>query len=91
MALLLGLLWALYIVRTFARRLRGMLNLARRMADGNYDTQIVDTEQDEASTGRFQRNTNSPKSLSSVSSNLPSRWAIAIAALSVSAGALSAT
>ncbi|MBH8568806.1 CHASE3 domain-containing protein [Microvirga sp. STS02] len=49
MALVLGLLWALYIVRTFARRLRGMLNLARRMADGDYDTQIVDNEQDEVS------------------------------------------
>ena len=49
MALVLGLLWALYIVRTFARRLRGMLNLARRMADGDYNTQIVDNEQDEVS------------------------------------------
>lgn len=49
MALVLGLLWALYIVRTFARRLRGMLNLARRMAGGDYDTQIVDNEQDEVS------------------------------------------
>jgi len=48
-ALLLGLLWAIYIVRIFAKRLRSMLYLARRMADGDYSTQIVDTEQDEVS------------------------------------------
>ncbi|GAC1372387.1 MAG: hypothetical protein NVS3B25_33250 [Hymenobacter sp.] len=48
-ALLLGLLWAYYIVRVFARRLRSMLDLARRMADGDYSSQIVDTEQDEVS------------------------------------------
>ena len=48
-ALVLGLLWAIYIVRIFGRRLRSMLNLARRMADGDYDTQIIDTEQDEVS------------------------------------------
>ena len=48
-ALVLGLLWAVYIVRLFSRRLRGMLDLARRLASGDYDTQIVDTEQDEMS------------------------------------------
>jgi signal transduction histidine kinase len=48
-ALLLGLLWAIYIVRVFAKRLRSMLDLARRMADGDYSSQIVDTEQDEVS------------------------------------------
>ncbi len=48
-ALALGLLWAVYIVRHFARRLRSMLELARRMVDGDYSTQIVDTEQDEVS------------------------------------------
>ncbi|MCC3152626.1 CHASE3 domain-containing protein [Hymenobacter sp. BT770] len=48
-ALILGLLWAVYIVRVFARRLRSMLDLARRMADGDYNSQIVDTEQDEVS------------------------------------------
>jgi signal transduction histidine kinase len=48
-ALLLGLLWAIYIVRLFAKRLRSMLDLARRMADGDYSSQIVDTEQDEVS------------------------------------------
>ena len=48
-ALALGLLWAVYIVRHFARRLRSMLELARRMVDGDYTTQIVDTEQDEVS------------------------------------------
>ncbi|ALW85456.1 hypothetical protein AUC43_10325 [Hymenobacter sedentarius] len=48
-ALILGLLWAVYIVRVFARRLRSMLDLARRMAGGDYNSQIVDTEQDEVS------------------------------------------
>ena len=48
-ALVLGLLWAVYIVQTLAKRLRNMLNLARRMADGDYSFQIVDTEQDEVS------------------------------------------
>lgn len=48
-ALLLGLLWAVYIVRLFARRLRSMVDLARRMAGGDYDSQIVDTDEDEVS------------------------------------------
>jgi len=48
-ALLLGLVWAIYIVRLFAKRLRGMLDLARRLAGGDYSIQIVDTEQDEVS------------------------------------------
>ena len=48
-ALVLGLLWAVYIVRIFATRLKSMLELARRMADGDYTTQIVDTRQDEVS------------------------------------------
>ncbi|MDB5234007.1 MAG: hypothetical protein JWR44_1000 [Hymenobacter sp.] len=48
-ALILGLLWAIYIVRVFARRLRSMLDLARRMAGGDYSSQIVDNEQDEVS------------------------------------------
>jgi signal transduction histidine kinase len=48
-ALVLGLLWASYIVRIFGRRLRSMVNLARKMADGDYTSQITDTEQDEVS------------------------------------------
>ncbi|SFQ73566.1 sensor histidine kinase [Hymenobacter arizonensis] len=48
-ALALGLLWAIYIVRLFSRRLRSMLDLARRMADGDYNTQIVDNARDEVS------------------------------------------
>ena len=48
-ALVLGLLWAVYIVRHFSRRLRSMMELARRMAEGDYTTEIVDTEQDEVS------------------------------------------
>ena len=48
-ALVLGLLWAVYTVRHFSRRLKNMMELARRMADGDYTTHIVDTEQDEVS------------------------------------------
>ena len=48
-ALVLGLLWAVYIVRIFSARLKSMLELARRMADGDYTTQIIDTERDEVS------------------------------------------
>lgn len=48
-ALLLGLIWAVYLVRLFSRRLRGMLELAQRLAGGDYDIQIVDHEQDEVS------------------------------------------
>jgi signal transduction histidine kinase len=48
-ALVLGLLWAVYIVRLLSRRLNGMLELARRLAGGDYETQIADTEDDEVS------------------------------------------
>ena len=48
-ALALGLVWAIYIVRIFSRRLRSMVDLARRMADGDYNSHIEDTEQDEVS------------------------------------------
>jgi signal transduction histidine kinase len=43
------LFWAIYIVRLLARRLRGMIAMARRLADGDYKTQLVDTEHDEVS------------------------------------------
>lgn len=48
-ALVLGLLGAAYLVRSFSRRLRNMVDLARRMADGDYSTQIADTSRDEVS------------------------------------------
>ena len=48
-ALLLGLAWAVYIVRLFSKRLNSMIILAQRMADGDYSTQITDTNQDEVS------------------------------------------
>ena len=48
-ALVLGLLGAAYLVRSFSRRLRNMVDLARRMADGDYSTQITDTAHDEVS------------------------------------------
>jgi signal transduction histidine kinase len=47
--LVLGLLWAVYIVRLLSRRLRSMIMLARRLAEGDYKTQIVDNEHDELS------------------------------------------
>ncbi|MDO7885674.1 sensor histidine kinase [Hymenobacter cheonanensis] len=49
LALVFGLLWAVYMVRLLARRLRGMIAMARRLADGDYKTQLVDTEHDEIS------------------------------------------
>ena len=48
-ALLLGLLGAAYLVRSFSRRLRNMVDLAQRMAGGDYSTQIVDNARDEVS------------------------------------------
>jgi signal transduction histidine kinase len=48
-ALVLGLLWAVYLVRLLGRRLRSMIKLARRLADGDYKTQLVDNEHDELS------------------------------------------
>ena len=48
-ALILGLVGAAYLVRSFSRRLRNMVDLARRMADGDYSTQITDTARDEVS------------------------------------------
>jgi signal transduction histidine kinase len=47
--LILGLLWAVYIVRLLSRRLRSMITLARRLAEGDYKTQIADDEHDELS------------------------------------------
>jgi signal transduction histidine kinase len=47
--LVLGLLWAVYIVRLLSRRLRSMITLARRLAEGDYKTQIFDNEHDELS------------------------------------------
>jgi signal transduction histidine kinase len=47
LALVFGLLWAVYMVRLLARRLRGMIAMARRLADGDYKTQLVDNEHDE--------------------------------------------
>ena len=47
LALIFGLFWAIYIVRLLARRLRSMIAMARRLADGDYKTQLVDTEHDE--------------------------------------------
>lgn len=47
LALIFGLLWAVYIVRLLARRLRSMISMARELAEGNYKTQLVDTEHDE--------------------------------------------
>lgn len=48
-ALVLGALWAVYLVRLLARRLNSMIVLARRLASGDYKTQIVDQANDEVS------------------------------------------
>ena len=46
-ALIFGIWWALYLVSMVARRLRSMVDLANRMAAGDYQAQIADVEQDE--------------------------------------------
>ena len=49
LALLLGLAWAVYLVRLLSRRLRSMITMAHRLAAGDYKTQIADTADDELS------------------------------------------
>ncbi len=46
-AFVFGIWWAFYLVSMVARRLRGMVELANRMAAGDYQAQIADVEQDE--------------------------------------------
>ncbi|GAB3306486.1 sensor histidine kinase [Hymenobacter tenuis] len=46
-SILLGLLYASYLVRQLSRRIGGMVKQAQRIADGDYTTQVKDTEQDE--------------------------------------------
>ena len=46
-ALVLGLAWATYMVRMLTRRLRSLLQLASRMAAGDYKAQIADVADDE--------------------------------------------
>ncbi len=48
-ALVLGLGWAVYLMRLLARRLGGLVGLARRLAAGDYDAQLADPSQDELS------------------------------------------
>ncbi|MCA8831322.1 sensor histidine kinase [Hymenobacter pini] len=43
----LGLLYAAYIVRLFSRRIRGMVQQAQRIANGDYTAQAPDTASDE--------------------------------------------
>jgi signal transduction histidine kinase len=57
LALIFGLCWAIYMVRLLARRLRGMIGLARRLAEGDYKTQLVDTEHDEVTELTMALNT----------------------------------
>lgn len=45
----LGLLYASYLVRLFSRRIKGMVVQAKRIADGDYSTQMQDTDDDELS------------------------------------------
>ena len=49
LALLLGLAWAVYLVRLLSRRLRTMITMAHRLAAGDYKTQLVDNANDELS------------------------------------------
>ncbi|QIX60708.1 HAMP domain-containing protein [Hymenobacter lutimineralis] len=49
LAIVLGLLWAYYVTRLFARRIGNMVALATRLAGGDYKTRIDDTAHDELS------------------------------------------
>ncbi|WP_151087314.1 sensor histidine kinase [Hymenobacter baengnokdamensis] len=49
LALVFGLLWAVYLVRLLSRRLRSMIKMARHLADGDYKMQLLDNEHDEVS------------------------------------------
>jgi signal transduction histidine kinase len=49
LSLLLGFGWTIYISRLISRRIMTMVNLADRIAKGEYKTKIQDTEQDELS------------------------------------------
>ena len=48
-ALVLGLAWAVYLVRLLTRRLGGLVDLARRLTAGDYNAQLIDDNQDELS------------------------------------------
>ena len=48
-ALVLGAIWVVYLVRLLSKRLSFMVDLARRLASGDYKTQIVDLANDEVS------------------------------------------
>lgn len=45
--ILLGLLYASYLVRQFSRRISGMVGQAQRIAAGDYSTQMQDSAEDE--------------------------------------------
>lgn len=49
LAILLGLIWATYIIRLIGRRIHTMVRLSSRIAAGQYRTNIRDTEGDELS------------------------------------------
>lgn len=48
-AILLGLLWATYIIRLIGRRIQTMVTLSSRIAAGQYQTSLKDTDGDELS------------------------------------------
>ncbi|WP_133271926.1 sensor histidine kinase [Hymenobacter radiodurans] len=48
-AITMGIVWATYITRLLAQRIAMMLDLSRRVAGGDYQTQLKDTDQDELS------------------------------------------
>jgi len=47
LSILIGLLWAGYIIRLIARRIDTMVGLSSRISSGDYTTRIDDPEQDE--------------------------------------------
>jgi signal transduction histidine kinase len=56
LSVLLGLGWAFYITRLFTNRIMKMVTLADKISKGDYQTQIVDTSNDELSELSFSLN-----------------------------------
>ncbi|GGG20049.1 sensor histidine kinase [Pontibacter amylolyticus] len=56
LSVLLGLGWAFYITRIISNRIMEMVTLAKKISKGDYQTQIVDTSNDELSQLSYSLN-----------------------------------
>jgi signal transduction histidine kinase len=56
LSIVLGLGWAWYLARLISKRIVAMVNLAEKISMGDYQTQIVDTSEDELSKLSYSLN-----------------------------------